>query len=168
MQYQELSISISLYYECVCRYLIQFPALFLWSLMSLPYYPQFPTPSPSRLYLSDTVTVMFLIIHWESYYCCLFVGFFFFLMYRRHLSVSEEAKQNWFHSKQICNFFCRRKCSILFWMDDMFHLDFSANSFCRSPVVFLQATWCHCGWQPSVTIVWSSYGFLGNQLSDSK
>lgn len=93
---------------------------------------------------------------------------FFFLTCQGHLSVFEEAKQNWFHSKQICNFFCRRKCSILFWMDDMFHLDFSANSFCRSPVVFLQATWCHCGWQPSVTIVWSSYGFLGNQLSDSK
>ena len=48
-QYQELSISISLYYKCVCRYLIQFPALFLWSLMSLSYYPQCPTPSPSRL-----------------------------------------------------------------------------------------------------------------------
>ena len=131
-----------------------------------PYHIIFSTPLlPLQDYIFQTLLCSLLFTEKVIIVVCL-LGFF--LTCQGHLSVFEEAKQNWFHSKQICNFVCRRKCSILFWMDDMFHLDFSANSFCRSPVVFLQATRCHCGWQPSVTIVWSSNGFLGNQLSDSK
>ena len=58
--------------------------------MSLSYYPQCPTPSPSRLYLSDTVT--FHIIHGESYYCCLFVRLFFLMCQGYYLSLRKLSK----------------------------------------------------------------------------